>query len=328
MSETPARSASAWLSTLGPLIGLVLVYLFFALIGPDSFTSIRTIETIARQTAIVGTAALGMTLVIILGGIDLSVGSIVAMTSVVVALVLNRVGGGGGPAAAIVMAMLAGALTGLTSGTLITRLKVAPFIVTLGMLLLVRGVAKGLAKEQKVDAPLTWLVELLASLPPERSWMLVPPGVWMLALLALATAVVLRYTRLGAHIFSIGSNEKTARLCGVHVERVKVTVYTLTGALAGLTGVLQFSRLTVGDPTVAVGLELDVIAAVVIGGGSLSGGEGTVTGTLVGAFIMTVIRAGTSQMGLPNWVQEIVTGTIIVAAVAIDRWRHRRVEEA
>ncbi len=328
MSETPARSASAWLSTLGPLIGLVLVYLFFALIGPDSFTSIRTIETIARQTAIVGTAALGMTLVIILGGIDLSVGSIVAMTSVVVALVLNRGGAGGGPAAAIVMAMLAGALTGLTSGTLITRLKVAPFIVTLGMLLLVRGVAKGLAREQKVDAPLTWLVELLASLPPERSWMLVPPGVWMLALLALATAVVLRYTRLGAHIFSIGSNEKTARLCGVHVERVKVTVYTLTGALAGLTGVLQFSRLTVGDPTVAVGLELDVIAAVVIGGGSLSGGEGTVTGTLVGAFIMTVIRAGTSQMGLPNWVQEIVTGTIIVAAVAIDRWRHRRVEEA
>jgi len=325
LSETPARSASPWLSTLGPLIGLVLVYLFFALIGPDSFTSIRTLQTIARQTAIVGTAALGMTLVIILGGIDLSVGSIVAMTSVVVALVLN---GGGGPAAAIVMAMLAGALTGLTSGTLVTRLKVAPFIVTLGMLLLVRGVAKGLAKEQKVDAPLTWLVELLASLPPERSFMIVPPGVWMLALLAVATAVVLRYTRLGAHIFSIGSNEKTARLCGVQVERVKVIVYTLTGALAGVTGVLQFSRLTVGDPTVAVGLELDVIAAVVIGGGSLSGGEGTVTGTLVGAFIMTVIRAGTSQMGLPNWVQEIVTGTIIVAAVAIDRWRHRRVEAA
>jgi len=150
LSETPARSASPWLSTLGPFIGLVLVYLFFAVIGPDSFTSLRTLQTIARQTAIVGTAALGMTLVIILGGIDLSVGSIVAMTSVVVALVLN---GGGGPAAAIVMAMLVGALTGLTSGTLVTRLKVAPFIVTLGMLLLVRGVAKGLAKEQKVDAP-------------------------------------------------------------------------------------------------------------------------------------------------------------------------------
>ena len=294
MSETCGKSASLGLSTLGPLIGLVLVYVFFALIGPDSFTSIRTLETIARQTAIVGTAALGMTLVIILGGIDLSVGSIVAMTSVVVALVLN---GGGGPAAAILMAMLAGSLTGLTSGTLITRLKVAPFIVTLGMLLLVRGVAKGLGREQKVDAPITWLVELLSSLPPDRRWMLVPPGVWVLALLALATAVVLRYTRLGAHIFSIGSNEKTARLCGVHVERVKVTVYTLTGALAGLTGVLQFSRLTVGTPPLRWGSSSTSLLQ------SLSEaeayrGRGTVTGTLVGAFIMTVIRAGTSQMGL------------------------------
>jgi ribose/xylose/arabinose/galactoside ABC-type transport system permease subunit len=212
------------------------------------------------------------------------------------------------------------------SGTLITRLRVAPFIVTLGMLLLVRGAAKGLGKEQKVDAPMTWLVDLLSSLPPDRRWMVVPPGVWFLAILALATAFVLRYTKLGAHLFAIGSNEETARLCGVAVERVKVVVYTLSGALAGLTGVLQFSRLTVGDPTVAVGLELDVIAAVVIGGGSLSGGEGTVLGTLVGAFIMTVIRTGTAQMGLPNWVQEIVTGVIIIAAVAIDRWRHRRLE--
>ena len=180
---------------------------------------------------------------------------------------------------------------------------------------------------ERLPPPMTWLVELLSSLPADRQWMMVPPGVWLLAGLAVLTAVVLRHTRLGAHIFAIGSSENTARLCGVPVERVKIAVYTLSGALAGLTGVLQFSRLTVGDPTVAVGLELDVIAAVVIGGGSLSGGEGTVLGTLVGAFIMTVIRAGTSQMGLPNWVQEIVTGTIIVVAVAIDRWRHRRQEE-
>ncbi len=313
----------AWLSALGPVLGLVLVYAFFALVGPESFSSIRTVETIARQTAIVGTAALGMTLVIISGGIDLSVGSVVAMSSVVVALVLD---GGQGPITAVVVASLAGALCGLVNGTLITRLKVAPFIVTLGMLLLVRGVAKGLGREQKVDAPMTWLVELLSSLPPDRRWMILPPGVWLLVGLAFLIGAVLRYTRLGAHIFSIGSNEKTARLCGVAVERVKVYVYVLSGALAGLTGVLQFSRLTVGDPTVAVGLELDVIAAVVIGGGSLSGGEGTVLGTLVGAFIMTVIRAGTSQMGLPNWVQEIVTGAIIVVAVAIDRWRHRRLQ--
>jgi ribose/xylose/arabinose/galactoside ABC-type transport system permease subunit len=309
---------------LGPLLGLALVYLFFVAVGPEAFATTRTLETIARQTAIVGTAALGMTMIIIAGGIDLSVGSIVALSSVVVALALN---GGSGSLAAIAAAAAAGAFCGLVNGTLITRLRVAPFIVTLGMLLLVRGAAKGLGKEQKVDAPMTWLVDLLSSLPPDRKWMVVPSGVWFLAMLAVLTAFVLRYTKLGAHLFAIGSNEETARLCGVAVERVKVIVYTLSGALAGLTGVLQFSRLTVGDPTVAVGLELDVIAAVVIGGGSLSGGEGTVLGTLVGAFIMTVIRTGTAQMGLPNWVQEIVTGVIIVAAVAIDRWRHRRMDE-
>jgi ribose/xylose/arabinose/galactoside ABC-type transport system permease subunit len=309
----------------GPLAGLFLVYLLFVLIGPESFGTARTLETIARQTAIVGTAALGMTMVIISGGIDLSVGSIVALSSVIVALVLNS--GSGGPLLAIAAAAAAGAACGLLSGTLITRLRVAPFIVTLGMLLLIRGGAKGLGKEQKVDAPLSWLVDLLSSLPRDRQWWIVPPGIWLLALLAFATAFLLRYTKLGAHLFAIGSNEETARLCGVRVERVKTTVYSLSGALAGLSGVLQFSRLTVGDPTVAVGLELDVIAAVVIGGGSLAGGEGTVLGTLVGAFIMTVIRTGTAQMGLPNWVQEIVTGAIIVAAVAIDRWRHRKADE-
>jgi ribose/xylose/arabinose/galactoside ABC-type transport system permease subunit len=132
------------------------------------------------------------------------------------------------------------------------------------------------------------------------------------------------YTRIGRHLFAIGSNEHTARLCGVSVERVKVIVYMLGGAFAGVAGVLQFSRLTVGDPTVAMGVELDVIAAVVIGGGSLSGGEGSILGSIVGALIMTVIRSGCAQMGLPNWVQEMVTGCIIVLAVAIDRWRQRR----
>jgi ribose/xylose/arabinose/galactoside ABC-type transport system permease subunit len=153
--------------------------------------------------------------------------------------------------------------------------------------------------------------------------MLVPWGVWLLLLLALAAGGLLRFTRFGRHVFAIGSNELTARLCGVAVERVKLTVYALSAALAGLAGVMQFSRLTVGDPTVASGVELDVIAAVVIGGGSLSGGEGSVLGSLVGALIMTVIRSGCSQMGLPNWVQEIVTGTVIVLAVMLDRWRHR-----
>jgi ribose/xylose/arabinose/galactoside ABC-type transport system permease subunit len=191
-------------------------------------------------------------------------------------------------------------------------------------MLLVRGAAKGLGREQKVDAPETWLNGLLASLSSEQRWVLLPPGVWVLVVMAVLVALVLRYTRLGRHTIAVGSNEQTARLCGVAVHRVKVCIYTLCGFFGGLAGVMQFSRLTVGDPTVAVGLELDVIAAVVIGGGSLNGGEGSVLGSLVGALIMSVIRSGCSQMGISNWVQEIVTGAIIIAAVAVDRWRHSR----
>jgi ribose/xylose/arabinose/galactoside ABC-type transport system permease subunit len=292
--------------------------------GAMRFLSGRNLETIARQTTIVGLAALGMTLVIIAGGIDLSVGSAVALATIVIAWFLGRMPS---PSIAAILAVATCALFGLLSGLAITRLRVVPFIVTLGMMLLVRGAAKGLSHEQKIDAPETWLNGLLASLLPEQRWMLVPVGVWVLIAMAILTALVLRYTKLGRHAFALGSNEQTARLCGVAVDRVKLGIYTLCGAFAGLAGVMQFSRLTVGDPTVANGLELDVIAAVVIGGGSLSGGEGSVLGSLAGALIMTVIRSGCSQMGMPNWVQEIITGIIIIAAVALDRLRHRRSAE-
>lgn len=314
-----------WLNVLSPVLALVGVFLVFVLIAPASFASVRNMETIARQTTIVGVAALGMTLVIISGGIDLSVGSVVALSTVVIAWLLQSAGVG--PLVAALGGVAAAAFFGLISGLLITRLRVVPFIVTLGMMLVVRGAAKGIGREQKIDVDperLKWLEELLASLPPERSWMLLPPGVWVMIFLAIAMAALLRYTRLGRHTFAIGSNEQTARLCGVAVDRVKVLVFTLGGAFAGLAGLMQFSRLTVGDPTVAVGLELNVIAAVVIGGGSLSGGEGSILGTIVGALIMTVIASGCTQKGYPNWVQEIITGGIIVAAVALDRLRHRR----
>jgi len=134
---------------------------------------------------------------------------------------------------------------------------------------------------------------------------------------------MLRYTRFGRHIFAIGSNESTARLCGVPVKRTKVLIYVVGLAFAGIAGVLQFSYLSVGDPTTAAGLELAVIAAVVIGGASLSGGEGSILGSLVGALIMTVVANGCTKMDLANWVQEIVTGGIIIVAVVLDRLRHR-----
>lgn len=308
----------AVLERAGPVLGLAFVALLFGmLIGPQFFAG-PNLELIARQTAIVCTAALGMTMVIIAAGIDLSVGSIVALSTVAIALLLRA---DFGPAAAAAGGIAIAAICGVANGLLITGLRVVPFIVTLGMMILVRGAAKGLADERRIEAPVTWLNDLLRTLGRGEG-LLVPPGIWIVVLLALLVGFTLRYTRFGRHLFAIGSNERTARLCGVPVTRVKVLVYTVAAALAGAAGVMQFSRLSVGDPTVATGLELDVIAAVIIGGGSLTGGKGTVLGTMLGATTMAVISIGCSQKGLPNWVQQIVTGGVIVLAVAIDRWRH------
>ncbi|MCC6483715.1 MAG: ABC transporter permease [Armatimonadetes bacterium] len=310
----------AW---VGPGLGLVFVYLLFFFHAQPSFHSWGNTETIFRQTSIVGTAAIGLTLVIIAGGIDLSVGSVVAVCTVATALLLRA----GAPSIVAGLASIfLGLITGFINGLIITKLRVVPFIVTLGTLSVFRGLAKGLALEQTVSAPSTWINGILAALSPDKRWMLFPIGVWVMALVAALVAVLLRVTRLGRYFFAIGSNEQAARLSGVPVDRAKVCVYTLAGALAGLAGLMQFSRLTVGDPTVAVGLELDVIAAVVIGGGSLSGGQGSVPGSLFGALIMTVISNGCRQVTppLPNWTQEIITGAIIVLAVAVDRLRQSR----
>jgi ribose transport system permease protein len=258
--------------------------------------------------------------VIVLGGIDLSIGSIVAFVTVVIAWLLQA---GWPPLAAATAGLLAGGLCGLANGALITGLRVTPFIVTLGAMGIIRGAAKGLAHEQKIDAPVTWLNGLVAELPRGQAWMIFPPGVWLTLALAIAAVVLLGYTPFGRHIVAIGSNEAAARLCGVRVRRVKVTVYSIEALLAGAAGLMQFSRLTVGDPTVAAGLELDVIAAVVIGGGSLAGGEGSIAGSLIGAFLMTEIKTGCTHAGLSAWVQEMITGGIIVVAVALDRLRHR-----
>jgi ribose/xylose/arabinose/galactoside ABC-type transport system permease subunit len=304
-------------------VGLAFVLVTFGGLRPETFLTWNNFEVMLLQTAVVGTAALGMTLVIISGGIDLSVGSNIALCTVVVALLLKA---GLPPLVAALGGTAAGAACGLLIGGLITRLRLTPFIVTLGMWGAVRGLAKGLANEQMVFVQPTWLNQLLTSLGDGEGWMLLPPGVWLTVALALLTAGILRYTRFGRHVYAVGSNELTARLCGVRVERTKVLVYTLAGAFAGIAGILQFSYLTLGDPTTALGLELDVIAAVVIGGGSLSGGEGSVPGSIVGALIMTVVANGCTKLGLANWIQEIVTGLIIILAVTLDRLRQRKSE--
>jgi ribose transport system permease protein len=315
------RRLAEWLDKFGPLLGLVFVIAVFGFLRPQTFLAWGNFEVMLLQTAVVGTAALGMTLVIISGGIDLSVGANIALSTVAIALLL---GAGVSPLVAAVGGVAAGASVGFFIGSLVTRLRLTPFIVTLGMWGAVRGLAKGLAGEQMVFAPETWLNDLLTTLAVDRGGLLLPSGVWLTLVLAALVAGMLRYTRFGRHIYAIGSNEQTARLCGVRVERTKLFIYGMGGALAGTAGVLQFSYLTLGDPTTALGLELEVIAAVVIGGGSLAGGAGSVPGSLIGALIMTVVANGCTKLGLANWIQEIVTGCIIILAVALDQLRHRR----
>ena len=302
----------------GPWLGLVLVVVFFWIAvriqtGESSFASVDTLVTILVQSTLVGTTALGMTLVILAGGIDLSVGASLALSSVVVAAVLKA---GGGSAAAVLAGLAAGAGCGLLNGVLVTGLRLLPFIATLGTMLMIRGAAKGFAGNEPIRTGPVPLHDILTV----RGG----PGLWLLPVLAVGVAALIRYTRFGRHATAVGSNEAAARLCGVPVARTKLGVYTLAGAFAGLSGLFQFSRLTMGDPTVAPGHELDVVAAVVIGGASLSGGEGSVAGTLAGALLMSAIRNGCSLMGWASWVTEVVAGAIIVAAAALDRYRRSR----
>ncbi|MDF2697911.1 MAG: Ribose transport system, permease protein RbsC [Labilithrix sp.] len=301
----------AW---LGPLVAVIVVYAIFAVLTPDTFLRTQNLLTMSRQTVVVAICALGMTMVIVTGGIDLSTGSLVALTTVVVARLLKS---GYSPAVAVLGALAVAAAVGASIGTLVGRFKMMPFVVTLGAMSILRGGAKGLAEEQKIDCDTRGLEKLLSA-------DLSAPGLWIALGLAIGVAILLGYTRFGRHVFAVGSNEAAARLCGIDPARVKILVYTLSSFLFGVAGVMELSTLTVGDPTDSIGLELDVIAAVVIGGASLAGGEGSVVGSVLGALLMTVIKTGAVHKGMPSWTQEIATGAIIVMAVAIDRARHAR----
>lgn len=314
MPDPTRGPAARLLDRFGPFLGLLLVIGVFAAVAPPGFASLYNAKNVLTQSAVVGVAALGMTFVIRSGGIDLSVGSTIALACVVTALTMR---GTGSEVLALVAGIGAGAAVGAFNGSLVALLDLPPFIVTLGTLGAARGAAKWLAGEQKVDAPVGWFEGAMSK--QAVPW---AAGVWLWLVGALLAAFVLRRTLLGVWTTAVGSNERAAHLCGVPVARTKVVIYALMGAAAGLAGALQFGRLTVGDPTTAAGKELDVIAAVVIGGASLSGGTGTVLGTLVGALLMGTLANGCQQSGVPNYVQEILIGAIIVVAVALDRLRH------
>lgn len=327
----------AW-TAFGPFLGLLLIVGLFAWLTRDTgtFQTAYTWRTIARQTMIVGTASLGMTMIMIAGGIDLSVGSIVALVTVAIAMLAgpHEVPLGGTTlrfevplALALVGGIAIGGLCGLFNGALITGLGVVPFIVTLGSLKIFRGAAKWLSGSNTVSLPpstKTWWMTRVLAIEPEPRWLLVSPGVWLLLGLSVLLAMALRSSLLGRYLYAVGSNEATARLCGVNVPGVKLAVYGLAGLATGLAGALQFLQMTVGDPTTGDGLELQVIAAVVIGGGSLAGGEGTVLGTLIGCLIISVLNAGCTHAGIPDAVQHVIIGAIIIAAVTLDRLRRRR----
>jgi ribose/xylose/arabinose/galactoside ABC-type transport system permease subunit len=227
---------------------------------------------------------------------------------------------------AIAGGLLTGCLCGLVNGALISLLRLVPFIVTLGTMTAFQGIGRTISGETPVRA-YGKVPDLVASLQrpyPDPGWLMVSPGVWILLVLAVLVALVLRYTVFGRHVFAIGSNEATARLCGINVIRTRILVYTLAGAFIGVAGLYQFTVLGgEGDPVSGLGLELKVIAAVVIGGGSLSGGRGSVLGTLSGACIITVIQHGCVLIGVPDHYQDILIGLIIIAAVTIDQLRTR-----
>ena len=311
------------LLTLSRVAALAVVFVAFGILVGSSWYSPGNVENILIQSAVYAMAGLGMTMVIVTGGIDLAAGSTIALSMVVTAMTLDA---GGGIWLAVPVGVLAGATVGLVQGGLITGLRLVPFIVTLGGLQAIRGLAKGVADNQEISPPRSWLYENLMFPVQGRTFnpQLVPIGVWLTLVAAIGAALLLRYTRFGRHVYAVGSNEATARLCGVSVARTKILVYALAGAFAGLAGVLEFSKLNLGQPTGALMYELYVIAACVIGGTSLMGGVGTIGGTVIGALIIGTLNVGAQQAGWEKWVQEVSIGLIIIAAVALDQLRARR----
>lgn len=328
---SPRRRVPTELWTLLALLAVYGLFLGLCLWQREpAFLSVYNLKTIITHTVIVGIGALGMTLLIVSGNMDLSAGSLIALTTVVTALVLKIAGGVPGPwlpAAAALAGMLAATACATASGVITSRFRITPFIVTLGMMQIARGLAKWLGQNQTVVPPASWLNTLMVVDPgladPRLAGLVVAPGVWLLLGLTVLVHLLLRVTVFGRHVHAVGSNPATARLCGINVEATTVITFALGGLFTGLAGVMQLANLTVGDPTAAVGMELDIIAAVVIGGGSLSGGEGSAVGTLIGAVLMTVLRNGCNMMGWESYVQNIIVGVVIIGAVAIDSLKHR-----
>jgi ribose transport system permease protein len=300
------------LQKYGPFLALIAVCIGLAFLSPN-FLSVSNSFDVMRQVSINAVIAFGMTLTILLGGIDLSVGSILAVSSVLAAMIMK---GGHGAGLAAGIALLAGAAMGSLNGVVIAKGNVAPFIATLGTMTLLRGAALVLSNGSPISGFPSQLFAMLGGGYVAR---LIPvPVVLMLAMFAVVWFVLTR-TVFGRHVYATGGNAEAAKLSGVNTDRVQILVYTGSGAMAALAGVILTSRLDSAQPTAGAGYELDAITAVVLGGTSLAGGRGWIFGTLVGALLIGVLNNGLNLLGVSAFYQQVVKGSVILLAVLLDR---------
>jgi ribose transport system permease protein len=309
---------SEWIKRFLPFVGLIALCVVIAVLEPK-FLSAGNLAGVARQTAVITIMATGMTMVMVSGGIDLSVGSVMALASVAGALAMVS----GAPAlVGILVAVATGVACGVMNGTAVATLKIPPFIVTLGAMGIYRGMALLITDGKAVVG----LPSGFGYLAEGNLFGLIPVPMVIVVVVALTIHFLLVNTRLGRYCYAIGSNIEAARYAGVRVSRYQILFYGILGALTGLAGAIESARLVTGQPTAGEGYELRVIAAVVIGGGSLSGGQGTVTGTIIGALIMGVLANGANLLGISSFTQQVVIGAVIVLAVTFDEFQRRRLE--
>jgi len=315
----------AALQKLLAFASLVLLMVYFSIASP-AFMQEDNMISILQATAVNGVLAIASTFVIITAGIDLSVGTLMTFCAVMAGVLLTYLGlplpiG-------IVGAIVTGAISGAVSGTLIAKMKIPPFIATLGMMLVLKGLALVVASDKPIYFSDTPGFSSISQDSVIGDWLLpalpIPNAALIFLLLAVLATFVLNNTSLGRYTFAIGSNEEAVRLSGVNVDRWKIAIYALSGGICGIAGLLLASRINSAQPALGQGYELDAIAAVVIGGTSLSGGAGTILGTIIGAFIMSVLTNGLRILSVAQEWQFVVTGIIIILAVYADMLRKRR----
>ncbi len=312
-------------------LALIVIFVVFSVLAPTSFPTLSNIIVMSQQVSVYALLSVGMLVVILNGGIDLSVGSTLGLSGMVAGLAMQGIKIFGVtlyPAVwvVVILAVAAGALVGLLNGLLVARLKVAPFVATLGTLYVVRGLAElstnGLTvnnlegNAELGNTGFFWL--------GFNSLIGVPIGVWVLAVVAILALFLLNRSVFGRWLYASGGNERAAELSGVPVRRVKIWAYVISGVCAAIAGVVLTSELTSAGPTQGTSYELTAIAAVVIGGAALSGGRGTVRGTLLGAFVIGFLAAGLTIVGVSAYVQTVFTGAVIVLAVLLNSIQYRR----